>query len=61
MNELKYQIDNKPVSAEDIIKLARELDDDYNKSGFYQTSIAAKILRENGHAVENNPSFRSNK
>lgn len=51
MKEETYHIDNEPASASDIIKRARELDEDFDRSGFFQTSVGAGILRRNGHTV----------
>ena len=51
MEEKKYHIDNEPASAREIISKAKTLDDDFARSGFYQTSVAARILRENGYEV----------
>jgi len=51
MNMKKYQIDNEPASAKDIINEARAIDEEFDNSNFYQTSVAANILRKNGHKV----------
>jgi hypothetical protein len=51
MKDKKYFIDNEPASAEDIINMARDLDSQFDESHFYQTSVAANILRQNGHIV----------
>ena len=51
--EKKYHIDNELASADDIILAARELDSDYDENSIHQTSVAAGILRQNGHAVGN--------
>lgn len=48
----EYLIDGEPVEWQEIIKRARQ----YGYDGdFLQTSIAAGILRDNGHTVERNP------
>ena len=54
MNEKKYLMDQKPVSAREIIKEARTIDSEFDESHFYQTSVAARILRNNGYEVGNN-------
>lgn len=54
---MKYLIDGEPVHWQEIIRKAEE----YGYSGeIKQTSIAAKILRENGHVVEDNPDYQDN-
>ena len=57
MKEKKYMIDDEPASAEDIIKMARKYDSEYDESGFYQTSVGAGILRKQGHTVSENPHY----
>jgi len=61
MNEKRYMIDNEPASAQDIIRKAKELDDDYGSDGIYQTSFAARILRLNGYEIKDNPNYVPNK
>lgn len=51
MQELKYHINSVPASAKDIIEVARDLDEEFSDSGFYQTSVASRILREHGISV----------
>ena len=53
----KYLCDNEPVSANDLIRLASDYDDDFAGDWLKQTSVAAQILREHGHTIENNPDF----
>jgi hypothetical protein len=60
MNEKQYMIDDEPASANDIIRAAKELDADYGADGFCQTSVAAGVLRRNGHTVGNNPNYTPN-
>lgn len=48
MDEKKYHIDNEPVSARDVLEKAKEYG---YESEIRQTSVAARILRENGHTV----------
>lgn len=50
-DEKKYTLDGEPVSATELIQAAIELDQEFDDSGFHQTSVAAGILRENGHEV----------
>ena len=50
-DEKKYHIDNEPASARDIIKMARGLSEPFDNDWLQQTSVAAGILRENGHEV----------
>ena len=52
MDEKEYLIDGEPASARDIIKLARQYDDDFANQCIQQTSVAANILRSNQHIVE---------
>ena len=51
MNEKKYHIDNEPASARDVILKAKEYSEEFASSEIYQSSIAADILRKNGHTV----------
>lgn len=56
MNEEPYLINGTPSSANDILNLAKEYGyDDVIKF----TSVAAKILRERGFAIENNPGYKN--
>lgn len=50
----EYLLDGEPIGWKELIRAARNLDDNFNRSGFFQTSVAARILRENGHTVEEN-------
>lgn len=50
--EKKYHIDFEPADMRDVISRAQEYGYE-NKNGIYQTSVAAKILRDNGHKVGN--------
>ena len=53
MNSKKlYLIDNEPATASDVIKAAEELDDSFANDWLKSTSMAAMILRANGHSVE---------
>ena len=51
MEDKKYHINNTLVSAREMINKAKELDEDFAESHFYQTSVAADILRRNGNTV----------
>lgn len=51
----KYRIDGEPVSARQLIKAAEALDEDFANDWMKQTSVAAHILRDNGHVVDDNP------
>lgn len=51
MDEKKYKIDGEPASAQDIIEMARVLDNEFDQCHFYQTSVAAQILRNHNHTV----------
>lgn len=53
MDEKKYHIDNVPASGRDVIHKAREYDEEFEAGEIYQTSVAANILRKNGHRVGN--------
>jgi len=57
MNDKKYLIDDEPASGYDIIKLAREIDNEFGQDGLCQTSVAAGILRRGGYQVGNNPEW----
>lgn len=64
MNELKqenigkkpYMIDDIEADGNDIIAAAKEYGYE-GYAGVFQTSIAAKILRENGFKVMKNPDY----
>lgn len=49
----EYLLDDEPIGWQELIKYAK---DHYGYDGFVrQTSVAARILRENGHTVRVNP------
>lgn len=48
----EYLIDKEPVTWKELIQKANEYED---QGSFSRTSVAAKILRDHGHVVENNP------
>ena len=50
----EYLLDGRAIGWKELIRAARELDSDFDSSGFYQTSVAARILRQHGHTVEEN-------
>lgn len=56
-NIKKYLVDGEPASANDIFKMAGELDDNYTSGGMCFLSDAAEILRKNGCVVKNNAKF----
>lgn len=55
MYENKYLIDGEPANARDIIKTAEVYDSDFASDWCKQPSVAAGILRRNGHTVEDRP------
>lgn len=59
MNEKKYMIDSEPASANDLINAAKDLDCDYGRDGFFTTSGATKVLRDNGHTVGYNHEYKN--
>lgn len=54
MNELKYLLDDKPMSAIGLIEKASELQKDFGSDGIKTTSEAANILRKFGYTVQEN-------
>ena len=52
MHKKQYLIDDEPASAIDIIKMASDYDSHFGDDGLKQTSVAAGILRRNGHTVK---------
>ena len=51
---LPYKIDGEPVSARRLIELAGSIDERFSRDWLKQTSVAARILRDNGHTVGEN-------
>lgn len=51
MNEKKYHVDYNPVSAKELIQMARNLSVEFDQSHFYSTSKSASILHSFGHIV----------
>ena len=49
-----YLLDDEPVTAKELIDAAIKLDHSYALNWMRQTSVAAIILRSNGHIVEEN-------
>lgn len=47
----KYTIDDRPVSARELIDEAAELDQMFDRDWYKSTSDAAQILRNNGYEV----------
>ena len=48
----KILLDGNEISWRDLIKEAAKLDRDFRRSQLKQTSVAAEILREHNHIVE---------
>lgn len=57
MTAKKYLIDGEPASARDIIDRASDLDQRYSNDWLRMSSDGARILREHGHVVDNNPDW----
>jgi hypothetical protein len=55
MDKEKYLLNGTPISAKELIKEAQFFDDDFKASAILQTSVAARILREHGYTVLDNP------
>lgn len=51
MSEKQWKIDGEPVSFNEVIKRARAYGYE-SDCGIYQTSVATRWLRENGHTIE---------
>ncbi len=51
MDDYKYLLDGKPISARGLILTASRLQVSFGDSGLKTTSVAADILRRNGHKV----------
>lgn len=60
MDELKYLLDDEPISARNLIKLAGVLDQNFANDWLRQTSVAASIIRNHGYTVCENPDYRPN-
>lgn len=54
MDIKKYMIDETPVTVDELIQAARDIDKKFDESHFWETSEAAWILREHGHTVSRN-------
>jgi len=57
MRKEKYLLDGHPVDASALIKAAADLDSGFAADWLKQTSVAAHILREAGHSVDDNPDY----
>ena len=55
--EKKYLLDNTPVDMKELIRAARDIDEDFDRQEVQQTSVAADILRKAGHTVDTNPNL----
>ena len=53
----KYRIDGDPVTSSQLIRAAAAIDETFANDWLKQTSVAANILRDNGHVVDDNPEF----
>jgi len=51
MDDYKYLLDGKPISARGLIQTAKKYPMSYGIDGLLTTSCAARILRENGFKV----------
>lgn len=60
MSALQYRIDGNPASRNDLITMAEGYDDGFTQNWLKVTSQAARILRINGHTVDENPDFVEN-
>jgi len=54
----QYTIDGEPVSSDELIKRAKALGYDGDAYGVFYTSGSAKVLRDYGHTIENNPNYK---
>lgn len=50
-NKKIYTIDNISVSPRELLHYACDIDEEFNASSIKQTSVAASILRKNGHVI----------
>lgn len=57
MKNKKYRIDGEPASADDILRMAENYSEKFANDWLKMTSVAAGILRENGHVVDHNPEY----
>lgn len=53
-----YLIDDEPVTPRELIARAMPYSETFAQTWLKRTSVAASILREHGHRVENNPEFK---
>jgi len=51
MRNKMYLLDDEPISAIELIKLASDYDRDYKDESLKTTSKAADILRKHGHII----------
>lgn len=51
-NDKKYLLDGYPVTASQLIDAASDVDDHFASDWMKSTSVAARILRDNGQSVE---------
>ena len=57
MSDYPYLLNGQPVTFRELIKEATAWDEEFKLITIKTTSMAAKILRLNGFAVENNPDY----
>lgn len=55
-DDKKYLVNDRPVSASELIREAACLDADFDADWFKPTSVAAQILRDNGYTIRENRS-----
>jgi len=53
----KYLVDGSPISINGLFDMAKTYSEDFRNSFFRSTRQAAKVLREHGFTVEDNPDF----
>jgi len=54
----KYLLSGEPVTASRLIREASAISPKFDADWLKSTAVAASILREYGHDVENNPEFQ---
>ena len=53
----QYMIDDEPVTSDELIERGKELGYEGN-GGIYFTSGSARVLRDHGYTVGNNPDYQ---
>ena len=54
----QYMIDGEPVDADELIQRAKNLGYDGDAYGIFYISGSARVLREHGHTIGNNPDYK---